>query len=147
MNKFLLEHQVKFNRKIERNEIFKLRQNMLIDCLTVKSWVKFNRKIEWNEYFKHWKSLRLVSVLRAYQSGESIQLKLSLKLSILLSCKCGEICSVLLDFEWVIKPTSKVSVRSRNSISWVNLYASYQTNKGSIKWNSIVRLNGTKYSN
>ena len=45
--------------------------------------MKFNRKIEWNEYFKHWKSLRLVSVLRAYQSGESIQLKLSLKLSII----------------------------------------------------------------
>lgn len=57
---------------------------MLIDCLTVdfaakkeakrfkrESWMEFNRKIEWNEDFKHWKSLRLVSVLRAYQSGES----------------------------------------------------------------------------
>lgn len=39
---------------------------MLIDCLTVDFAAKKEAK-----RFKHWKSLRLVSVLRAYQSGES----------------------------------------------------------------------------
>ena len=44
MNEFQMEHRVKLNHKIQWNEIFKLRQNMLIDCLTVNFAAKKEAK-------------------------------------------------------------------------------------------------------